>query len=388
MKRILFILPALAMGGLEKTLITLANSLVSIRYDVTIMVWKPKLVLKSLLDERVKVVYRAPNLHLGNKIPYIRHKYYDDDMWDKRADSKQYYRYYIGGKKYDVEIAFLHDYKTLKILKGSNNKRAIRIAWIHFDFTKDKGILEGIRTGERSREELFDAFSSFDYVVCVSRQAKDAFIEAIGDTGNLTVIYNMMPVEEIKQKASEQLSVHVIPAKLKIVTVCRLVDRIKGLSRLIRTVGYLKSEGADVSLTLVGSGEDKDTLSRYIDDIGVDDCVKLVGQQMNPYPLIKESDILVCSSYEEGYNLTVAEALILEKPVLSTDCSGPNEILDYGKYGFVVENNDEGLYLGLRYLYDNRWMLDYYTKKAKQRLDFFDEDHTLKEITDLFQGAK
>lgn len=98
MKRILFILPALAMGGLEKTLITLANSLVSIRYDVTIMVWKPKLVLKSLLDERVKVVYRAPNLHLGNKIPYIRHKYYDDDMWDKRADSKQYYRYYIGGK--------------------------------------------------------------------------------------------------------------------------------------------------------------------------------------------------------------------------------------------------------------------------------------------------
>lgn len=224
--------------------------------------------------------------------------------------------------------------------------------------------------------------------MCVSRQAKDAFIEAIGDTGNLTVIYNMMPVEEIKQKASEQLSVHVIPAKLKIVTVCRLVDRIKGLSRLIRTVGYLKSEGADVSLTLVGSGEDKDTLSRYIDDIGVDDCVKLVGQQMNPYPLIKESDILVCSSYEEGYNLTVAEALILEKPVLSTDCSGPNEILDYGKYGFVVENNDEGLYLGLRYLYDNRWMLDYYTKKAKQRLDFFDEDHTLKEITDLFQGAK
>lgn len=384
MKKILFILPTLSMGGLEKSLVSLVNSLASVGYDVTVMIWRKKLDLKDELDERVRVIYRAPDMHLGNKIPFIRYKFYDDDMWERRANARQFYRYYVGGEKYDVEIAYLHDYKTLKILLGANKKQGKRIAWIHFDFSKDEDILAGIESGERSREELFHSFASLDYVICVSRQAADAFRQTIGDTGNIRVIYNLLPVEEIKRKAEEELPVHIIPAKLKILTVCRLVDRIKGLTRLIHAVSFLRDEGADIALTMVGAGEDEEEIRKCIADCGVEDCVSLVGQQLNPYPLIKEADLLVCSSYEEGYNLTVAEALILEKPVLSTDCTGPNEILDYGKYGFVVENSDEGLYMGLRYLYDNPWMLDYYGKTAQKRLEFFDEKRILKEVTDLF----
>ena len=109
----------------------------------------------------------------------------------------------------------------------------------------------------------------------------------------------------------------------------------------------------------------------------------MTGMQKNPYPYIKDADLLVCSSYYEGYNLTVAEALIIGTPVLSTDCTGPREILDGGEYGMIVENSDEGLYNGLKRCCDDSALLKKYREKAKLRHDFFDEDRILKQITGL-----
>ena len=62
---------------------------------------------------------------------------------------------------------------------------------------------------------------------------------------------------------------------------------------------------------------------------------------------------MVCASYFEGYNLTVAEALIVGTSVLSTRCAGPCEILDDGKYGLLVENSEAGLYNGIKAFLDS-----------------------------------
>ena len=49
----------------------------------------------------------------------------------------------------------------------------------------------------------------------------------------------------------------------------------------------------------------------------------------------------------------MAEALVLGIPVISTDCSGPNELLHEGKYGLLVENSEEGLFQGIKILLDD-----------------------------------
>ena len=98
-----------------------------------------------------------------------------------------------------------------------------------------------------------------------------------------------------------------------------------------------------------------------------------------------QADLYVCSSRFEGYNLTVAEALILGVPVLSTDCAGPNEILDNGKYGVIVENSEDGLYSGIKDLLDNSDKLRYYKKRVKERISFFDEETIVRQITELFK---
>ena len=69
--------------------------------------------------------------------------------------------------------------------------------------------------------------------------------------------------------------------------------------------------------------------------------IKLLGFKENPYKYIKQVDLFVCSSKNEGFSLVIAEAMILGLPVSSRNRSGPNELLNFGEYGYIVENNEE-----------------------------------------------
>ena len=408
MKRVLFIIPSLGIGGLERVQVTLANKLVQRGYDVTVMTLFAVDELKDELDWRVHFVYKPPKRHLCNRIPYIRNKFYDDGMWETRASAKQLYDYYVGNEKYDVEIAFFRG-MPVKILSGSprNSNKSTTIskksasthpideknidfdskiiehrslAWVHTDFERATGYLNNFK----NLREVFEAYASYDHVVCVSKQAAEGFQKAIGDTGNITTIYNLLPVDRIKQLADEKSELQIRKAKLHLTIVARLLDSAKGQVRLVNVVCRLHDEGVGVSLAIIGGGVDYQRLQQVVSNNHAESYIEVTGELRNPYPYIKEADLLVCASYFEGYNLTVSEALILGTPVLSTDCTGPNEILDYGKYGMIVENSEEGLYNGLKQFADDPDLLKEYREKALQRQEFFDEDRILKRITDLY----
>lgn len=407
MKRILFIIPSLGLGGLERMQITIANKLVQQGYDVTVMTLSSVDDLTGDLDNRVHFVYRSPKQHIGNKIPYIRHIFYDDGMWETRASAEKLYKYYIGNEHYDVEIAFFRG-MPVKIISGSprsngkifttisrksvgarseeqidtdfNHEIVVRLAWVHTDFK----YATGFQNNFKNMQQVYHAYKRMDKVVCVSNQAMEGFKEVIGDTENLITIYNMLPTDEIRKKADLKPKKVVHKSSFHIVLVARLLDSAKGQKRMIEVVHRLHEESHDISLALIGDGADEQILRELIHRYNAGDYIIMTGSQINPYPYIKEADLLVCASYFEGYNLTVAEALILGTPVLSTDCTGPNEILDYGKYGMIVENSEKGLYNGLKQFVDNPELLSEYREKALQRQDFFNEEKILKQITDLF----
>ena len=61
----------------------------------------------------------------------------------------------------------------------------------------------------------------------------------------------------------------------------------------------------------------------------------------NPYPFIKSSDFLILSSFYEGYPNVLLEAGCLRIPIISSDCrSGPMEIIQAGKNGYLYKNNN------------------------------------------------
>ena len=88
------------------------------------------------------------------------------------------------------------------------------------------------------------------------------------------------------------------------------------------------------------------------------------GFKKNPYKYLKKADCFVCSSRSEGFSLVIAEAMMLGIPVISTYCSGPNELLEEGKYGLLVDNNEEDLYRGIKSIIEDEKLRMYYKQQA------------------------
>ena len=96
-----------------------------------------------------------------------------------------------------------------------------------------------------------------------------------------------------------------------------------------------------MKLYILGDGSDREIISNKIRELDLEGKIILLGKKENPYPWIKNSQLLVHSSKSEGFGLVLVEALILNKIVISTDCPvGPKEICDNGKYGVLVEIGD------------------------------------------------
>ena len=379
-KRILFVLPWLKLGGLERVQVNIANALAERGYDITVMALNPENDLKAELSDKVHYVYKPYKPHpIMHRIPYIRNKFYDDGMWETRASAQKLYKYYVGNEKYDVEIGFFRG-MSIKIISGSTNRNSVKLAWVHNDFRR----ATGYKNNFKNMQAVKNAYAKFNKVVCVSNEAQDGFKKIVGDTGNLTTIYNLIPIKKIIGQSEQEPAIKMTKSKFNIVLVGRLLDSAKGQVRLIDVVSRLHNEGYDLSLTLVGGGVDEQKIKEEIKHNSAENYIFMTGSQYNPYPYIKSSDLLVCVSYFEGYNLTVAEALILGTPVLSTNCAGPNEILDNGKYGLIVDNSEEGLYSGIKDLLDNPEKMQYYKKKARERLDFFNENKIVDKIEELF----
>lgn len=377
--RIFILLPGLQIGGMERAAVTLANSLSKRGHIVTVVTYgNGDDPLASDFNKEVHYINKGLKPHpIMKRIPWVRYRWYDDGMWETRTSPERLYKYYVGTEKYDVEIAFFRGL-PIKTLSAKRKYRypPRRLAWVHNDFTK----AVGWNYNFKRFESVKDAYASYDKVVCVSNQAKDGFIKTIGDTGNLTTIYNLLPVQEIISKGKESPAVNVPLHKFNIVLVARLNDDAKGQRRLIDAVAALQKEGIDIGVTLVGGGIEEGLILKHIVAKEAENFIHMVGNQKNPYPYIRQADLLVCASYYEGYNLTVAEALILGTPVLSTRCTGPVEILADGKYGMIVENSTGGLGEGLKRFALEPQILNFYTNRAIERLDFFDEDVTMAQI--------
>lgn len=93
----------------------------------------------------------------------------------------------------------------------------------------------------------------------------------------------------------------------------------------------------------------------------------MLGFDNNPYKWIAKMDLFVCSSEREGYSTATSEAVALGIPVLTTKVSGMDEILKNGKFGLIVENNDNDVYHGLKTLVSNPRLISKYKKTISQQ---------------------
>jgi glycosyltransferase involved in cell wall biosynthesis len=103
----------------------------------------------------------------------------------------------------------------------------------------------------------------------------------------------------------------------------------------------LKRQGFNFKQLILGEGPTRASLTKKIINLGLQDNVSLAGSVDQPVNLVKDADTFILSSEFEGFGLVIVEALAAGTTVVSTDCeSGPAEILQDGKYGFLAPTDN------------------------------------------------
>lgn len=366
MIKILFFIPELSGGGAEKVLRNLVNNMDQTKFDITVQTAseekEPEKYLVSGI--RYKAINRCKS-SLGKKL---------FNYWYRLcAELKMLYPLYIRDA-YDIEIAYLECGAT-KAIAGSTNKRAVKLAWVHCDLAKKEGMAEAVK-------KLKKQYSAYDKVICVSESVKENFVHMFGNHPETMVLYNVNDEDEIREMAEA----FVVPkaSEFCLLAVGRLT-RQKGFDRLLEACSMLKQEGFAFHLQILGEGPEWVNLEKQIRENYLETCVQLMGFQSNPYPYIKAADMVVCSSRYEGLSTVAIESMILGTPVLTTPCSGMEELLGDSEYGLITEDSREGLYTGLRTILEKPDLLNTYAGVAKVRGEVFTKNKTVRETEEFFQ---
>lgn len=114
----------------------------------------------------------------------------------------------------------------------------------------------------------------------------------------------------------------------------------KGFADLIRAVKAL-SRRKRIRLLILGDGPLRSELEALVAELGLTDVVSLQGYVDNPLKFFRHADVFVLSSHVEGLPNVLVEAMMCGCTPVSTDCpTGPREVLQDGKYGYLVPVGD------------------------------------------------
>lgn len=178
------------------------------------------------------------------------------------------------------------------------------------------------------------------------------------------IVYNGVHVDQIQ--AREKL---IIEGSFKIVQIGRLDHLIKGQHIIIEALNILKVMGyKDIMLDLIGSGESEVFLKGLVTNYQLEKQIRFLGQKDRNYIYshLKNYNLLVQPSFDEGFGLTIIEGMAAKLPVLVSDINGPIEIIQNGVYGYYFKNKDsENLALSLKMMLEN-YQLDQTIQKVNQ----------------------
>lgn len=374
-KKVLFLIRNLQGGGAEKVLCDIVKNMDKDKFDITVMTIYDSGLYIDEIKKNIKYKTFFKELKPGKNILKKICNVLCLRLRELTLKIAPKIIYYLKIKeKFDVEIAFLEGMST-KIIANSNNKLSKKIAWVHTDLKNNNWALKFYK----NLEEQNHYYNRFNKIVFVSNDSKEKF-EEVFINNNITkdVIYNPIISSEIIKKSKLE---NIVFNDFTIISVGRLVSQ-KGYDRLIKVHSQLVKLYPH-KLLILGEGADRQYLERLIKDLDVEKSVELKGFIKNPYPYIKAADLYVCSSRAEGYPLVVAESIILNKAILSTDVTGPMELLDSGRYGLICNNTEQDLRETIEAILKNKSMISIYEDKSKIRSKDFDYKSIINQIENL-----
>lgn len=228
-------------------------------------------------------------------------------------------------EEFDIAVAYAGPHELITYIIQDKIKAKEKYQWIHFDVSK-------IYLNKKFSEKYF---SKFNKIITVSGQAKENLLEQLPILKEKVVVrYNDIPIEKIKRKAEQGIGFTDNFDGVRILTVGRMTYE-KGYDLAINACKLLIDDGLNVKWYCIGDGNQLNNCKQLVKDLDIENNVVFLGSKKNPYTYMKECDIYVQPSRHEGFCITLGEAKIFNKPIITTNFVGAKEQLKNLNYKIV-----------------------------------------------------
>lgn len=345
-KKILFVIESLSCGGAEKSLVSLLQCFNYDRYEVDLQLFTKTNEFDRYVPSNVRFLQPLESCSWSKwKIPFVaavrkmfalrmRLGFKNNNkrnmvMWKYKG-----WYYPENHNQYDIAIAYSQGTPTFYV--AEKVKAHIKIAYKN-SITDMCG---------RALHFYSEYYAIYSYIVCVSDSVKKMYANLFPEHEHkMRVIYDINNANFIRTMAKEPVE-DFFGSELKIITIGSL-KKIKGYDFLIDAAVNLKERNINYTWFIIGEGQLRGEIEEAIRQNGLADYVILLGRKMNPYPYIWNCDICVSTSRAEGFGLTLAEAKILDKPVVTTCFATAYEQIENGINGLIVDMNGRAIAEGI-----------------------------------------
>lgn len=379
MKKISILSLHLGYGGIEKSVVSLANELCK-KYDVEIAVCY-NLYDKCVfdLDKRVKVNYLnskeiIPNhkelreaLHSFNIFKIIKQSFFASKVLRAR---KRSVTNYIKNCSSDVIIS------TRDIFNSWTGKYAkegiIKIAWEHNHFHGNM----------KYAKKIVDSVSNIDTLVLVTNELNDFYNKELKNKKCRTICIPNC-IESIPKDVSKLND-------KRFISVGRLSPE-KGYMDLLKVFQMFDSKHPGWVLDIIGDGSEVDSLKEYISTNHLEDKITLHGFQGKDYieKIMMKSSIYLMTSHTESFGIVLIEAMSYGIPCIAMDSAeGARDIIINDKNGYLIKDrNFESMIQMMEKLADNNELRNKMGKNARESISKYTSDVIGEKWIDLIEKS-
>lgn len=318
MKKLLVVISSMTFGGAEIQTLELANALVALDYNIDIIVLDHK-------QEIIPLGHRSIRFHVMNKQKYL------DVSVVKRI------RRMVMQNRPDL-ILCVELYPTLYLqlaMAGLKEKHKI-VTVMHSTLPRD-------------RKEMFQHFyltpflKKVDQTVFVSHQQKDYWSKKhrINPEKSVT-IHNGIHIDIFSEYLNEHEKIQLDKTRFGfsqqdvVLGTCASFRIEKRHKDLVEAIYRLKSKGYKVKLLLIGDGEMRTKLEEQIEQLALQEDVRITGHVMDVRPYLALIDIFVLSSVSvETLSLAAIESQAMKKAAILSSIGGAAEIVQDGINGYL-----------------------------------------------------
>lgn len=348
-KKLLFVIPALQLGGAEKSFVNLLNVMDYEQYEVDVFMFTKVGFFLDLIPENVTILeeseffqnfskpffrsilnfWQKPIL-LVNKILFTLSNNLTKDPVIAEQKNWKYLQHFfpVIPKQYDVAIGYLEKSANYFTIEKTNASK--KIGWIHTDL-ESLGIDFNLET---------PFLRKFDYVVTVSDGLSTRLSSKLPDiNNNIKTIENINSKNVILKLAVEIPAIKFDNNYINIIFVGRLAKE-KGLSTALAAIAELISRGHQVRFYLIGSGNQEKDLRTIAQDKGIASSIIFLGNQSNPYQYMNQANLFLLTSFYEGKSIALEEAKLMQLPIVTTNFSSAKDQITSGENGLIAAMNE------------------------------------------------